>query len=329
MKIQRREFLRQSAAASVAIGTLGSWTARAAQHGEPAASQLPRGPIIDTHQHLWDLNVVHLRWVRSSERLNRSFVTKDYREATRGLDVKAVYMEVAAEENELDAEAGYVLDLCRRGDTPTVAAVLGGRPGTPPFAPYLRRHASSPQVKGVRWILPAEASKRQFHLSQAFLKDIRLLGELGLRFDLCMPADTLAEAAKLVDRCPGMRFVLDHCGNADPKWFRAPQNARAIEQWRRNIAELGRRDQIVCKISGIIASAPPDWTPDDLAPMVNHCLESFGPDRVMFAGDWPVCTRGASLLAWAAALQAIVGQRPLDQQRKLWHDNAVRFYGLS
>jgi predicted TIM-barrel fold metal-dependent hydrolase len=328
MNMHRREFLRQAAATTLAAGAIGSRATAASPSDPPAAGELPRGPIVDTHQHLWDLDVVHLRWVKSSEQLNRSFVTEDYLEATRGLEIaQAIYMEVAAEESELDAEADYVLGLCRQADKPTKAVVIGGRPGTAAFAPYIRRHAQSPQVKGVRWILPADAIQKGFPRSKPFLDDLGLLGELGLRFDLCMPPQSLAEGVKIVDRCPGTRFVLDHCGNADPNWFRSPEQKDAIEQWRRDVAELGRRDRVVCKISGIVSRVPSDWTPDDLAPIVEHCLESFGPDRVVFASDWPVCTRGASLLQWAAALHAIVGQRPADQQRKLWHDNAVRFYG--
>ena len=76
--------------------------------------------------------------------------------------------------------------------------------------------------------------------------------------------------------------------------------------------------------------APKDsWTPDDLAPIINHCLDVFGPDRVMFAGDWPVCTRVATLRQWVQALRQVVGNRSLEQQRKLFCDNAVRVYGLA
>ncbi|HYW80138.1 MAG TPA: amidohydrolase family protein, partial [Thermoguttaceae bacterium] len=71
------------------------------------------------------------------------------------------------------------------------------------------------------------------------------------------------------------------------------------------------------------------WTADDLAPTVEHCLEVFGPDRVVFGGDWPVCTRVASLRQWITALRQIIAGRPEEEQRKLLHDNAVRFYGLT
>ena len=70
------------------------------------------------------------------------------------------------------------------------------------------------------------------------------------------------------------------------------------------------------------------WREGDLAPVINHCLASFGPDRVLFAGDWPVCTRAATFRQWALALQNIVRERPLEERRKLFHDNAARFYGI-
>jgi L-fuconolactonase len=90
---------------------------------------------------------------------------------------------------------------------------------------------------------------------------------------------------------------------------------------------LGERKHVVCKISGIVAQVPqPDWSAEDLAPIVNHCLDAFGPDRVIFGSDWPVCRLGAELADWVRALQAIVHDRPRDQQRKLFHDNAQALF---
>jgi predicted TIM-barrel fold metal-dependent hydrolase len=95
------------------------------------------------------------------------------------------------------------------------------------------------------------------------------------------------------------------------------------------MARLARARNTVCKISGIVARAPKDtWNAEDLAPVINHCLDSFGPDRVMFGSDWPVCTRVASYRQWVTALKEVVGGKSYEQQRKLFHDNAVRFYGL-
>jgi len=87
---------------------------------------------------------------------------------------------------------------------------------------------------------------------------------------------------------------------------------------------------MVCKISGIVASAKPGaWTADDLAPIVLHTAEAFGRERIMFAGDWPVCTRAATFKQWVEALQTIVAGWSEADRRKLFHDNAARVYGFT
>jgi len=101
------------------------------------------------------------------------------------------------------------------------------------------------------------------------------------------------------------------------------------EAWMKGMREMAGRPNTICKISGIIVTADKqNWKPDDLAPNVNFCLETFGDDRVCFAGDWPVCTRTASYKQWVEALKWIVRDRPAEFQRKLFHDNAAKFYGL-
>ena len=133
----------------------------------------------------------------------------------------------------------------------------------------------------------------------------------------------LPDAAKLIDQCPDTRFILDHCGNANVQ-------AKDRTQWQKDIGEVAKRKNVVCKVSGIVASAKPGaWGADDLAPIVKHTLEVFGPDRVMFGGDWPVCTLAATYAQWVAALKEIVKGRNADEQKKLFHDNAVKFYGLA
>ena len=319
--------MHRTARAALAVGSFGVVGAAPGEAEEdPSSGDRPLLPIVDTHQHLWDLAVLRLPWLKSAGKLNRSFLTKDYLEATRGLNVvKAVYMEVAVDASCLVAEAEYVIGLCRRNDNPTVAAVIGGRPASEDFEKYITRFKDSPYVKGVRHILPGSKAEQGLWAEKTFIGGIRLLGELGMSFDLCMPPARLPDAAKLVDRCPHTRFILDHCGNADPKASR-----QELEPWRRNVSALARRKNVLCKISGIVASAPKDsWTADDLAPIINHCLEVFGPDRLMFASDWPVCTRAATLRQWVEALKQIVRSRTEPEQRKLFCDNAVRFYGLT
>ena len=280
-------------------------------------------PICDTHQHLWDLDKFRLPWVTKDSPLNRSYTPADYAKATEGLNVvKAVYMEVDVAPEQQPMEAAAIVELCKSGKTVTVAAVLSGRPDQENFKKWATQFRDSKYVKGLRRILHTDGTPKGHCLSKEFIAGIRLLGELGLSFDLCMRSAELADATTLVDECPHTRFILDHCGNEDVK-------KKDHSQWQRDIAELAKRKNVVGKVSGIVASAKPNaWTADDLAPVVNHTLEAFGPDRVMFGGDWPVCTLAASYKQWFEALKAIVKERKDEEQRKLFHDNAVKFYGL-
>ena len=282
-------------------------------------------PIVDTHQHLWDLTKFKLAWVKDGDPLNASYTPKEYAAATAGLNVvKAVYMEVDVVEEEQQKEVDYLIELIKSKATPTCAAVVSGRPANgDAFKKYVTQFKGSPYIKGLRQVLHNAGSPPGTCIKKEYVAGVQHLGELGLRFDLCMRPADLPDAAKLVAECPGTRFILDHCGNAPIL------DAKKMEQWKADIAAIAKNKNVVGKVSGIIASVKKgDWTPDTLAPAVNHTIEVFGWDRVMFGGDWPVCTLGAPYKGWVAALKSIVADRTDDQRQKLFHDNAVRFYGL-
>jgi predicted TIM-barrel fold metal-dependent hydrolase len=312
--MNRREFFKQSAAV-----VAGAWAAGACA----ARSEVPMLPIVDTHQHLWDLNKLKLAWLKNAPHIAKSHLMSDYLDATRGLNVvKTIYMEVDADESQHVAEAEYATDLCKRADNPMVAAVIGGRPASDDFAKYLDRFKNNIYVKGVRQVLHNKDIPAGFCLGEKFVKGVRLLGDQGLSFDICVRPGELADAAKLIDACPNTRFILDHCGNGDVQ-------ARDIAQWKADMAGVAKRKNVVGKVSGIVVNATPDkWTAAELEPIVKHTLAVFGPDRVMFGGDWPVCTKAATFKQWLEALKTIVSDQSVDEQRQLFHDNAVRFYGL-
>jgi L-fuconolactonase len=280
-------------------------------------------PIIDTHQHLWDLSKFQMNWMTPGHPLERSFTPKEYAEAIAGLNVvKSIYMEVDVRVELQQAEVDYIVGLCKSGKTPTVAAVVSGRPAEPNFKRYIAQFQDSPNVKGVREVIHEARTPPGYCLRPEFIRGVQLLGQIGLSFDICIRAGELGDAGKLVDNCPDTRFILDHCGNE-------PVPKTDHTQWKRDMEALAKRKNLVCKVSGIVASAKKGaWKLADLAPIVNHTLDVFGPDRVMFGGDWPVCTLAATFREWVGALKEIVMDRPEEQQRKLFHDNVARFYGI-
>jgi predicted TIM-barrel fold metal-dependent hydrolase len=323
--IERRDFLGRSIAAATAIGAQTGLRAQLLCATEPPPKTSdPMFKVVDSHQHLWDLKKFRLPWTATSPSLAHDFTMRDYLTATAGIPiVKSVYLEVDVEPSQQQAEADYIAELCRRGEGPLAAAVISGRPAAEGFRDYITQFKAHRHIRGLRQVLHGESTPPRYCLQKPFIAGIQLLGELGLSYDICVRAAELPDAARLIDACPGTSFILDHCGNANLQ-------ASDHSAWKRDIASVAGRKNVVVKVSGIIASATPGkWSTDDLAPIVNHTLDVFGPDRVMFGGDWPVCNLGASYKAWYDALREIVRNRPDDQQRRLFHDNAVRHYRLT
>lgn len=281
--------------------------------------------IIDTHQHLWDRTRFDLPWLKdATEPLSKSHTPADYAREALGLGIAAtVYMEVDVHPDQRLDEARYVLGLCDDPQDPMEGAVVGGDPAASDFRGYLDTIAH-PKLKGVRQVLHG-GLPQGYCLRPAFVAGVQELGERGLRFDLCLRSGELADGAALARQCPETRFVLDHCGNAPVGGTDAQRSA-----WEQGLEQVAACPNTVVKISGIIAATAPG-TPfvEQLAPWIDHTLDTFGPDRVMFASDWPVCTLRASLSDWVTTLKTLVAARPVADQRKLFSENAVRFYGLS
>lgn len=295
-------------------------------------------PIIDTHLHMWDLNRFTLPEIESYDRLKRNFLLEDVFNAVGKLNVeKIVYMEVNLIEEQEYSEARYIKEICEQGDNPLCAAFIGGSPLSWSFREYAGLFKHDNYIKGVRHVLHPPERKRGTCLERDFVENVRFLGEIGLRFCICMRPSELSDAVKLADLCPDTSFILDHCGNAVPAIINgqdAGEYGSGIfghgrEQWLRDIEELAKRNNVVCKISGLLFKTPSDSvTPEFLSPTISHCLDSFGPDRVMFGSNWPVCTLSASYEKWVGVLEEVVRNRSDEDNKKLFYRNASRIYGL-
>lgn len=300
----------------------------------PAVSAAEPAPeILDTHQHLWDTGKQHLPWLAGApEVLRRNYLSADYAVATEGLSVRALYMEVDVSEGTLNEEAESLRRLCASKSSQTFAAILGGRPASEQFEEYVKRHSEGGFLKGIRRVLHNPEAPRGMCLEKEFLRGLRTLGKYGLTFDLCMRPGELGDAAALAAECPDTTLIVDHCGNADAKAFmKSPpgQPAHRPEDWQRAIERLAIKPNVHCKISGVIESLPGGWATEQLSPVVNHCLDTFGPDRVVFGSNWPVCLLGGTLRNWVKALGEIVAARPAAERSKLWTENARRIYKLA
>ena len=284
---------------------------------------MPAGPIIDAHVHLWDPGRVDIAWLRDEPAIDRPMGLADYSAATEGIEVAGlVYLQV---------EVHPVYALIEARDLVALAATDSRIKGIVPWAPlelgetvrYFLDElvALGPLIKGVRRIVQDEADP-EFCLQPRYIEGTRLLGELGLTADLCCNSRQVGPTVELVRRCPGTEFVLDHIAKPDIR-------GGAFEPWASQITELASLPNVVCKISGVANAVDrADWTVDEIRPYVEHALEAFGAERVMFGSDWPVVNLFADYRRWVSTLDEIVTGRSAADRRKLWFGNANRFYRL-
>lgn len=331
MRVDRREFLSRgvSAGAAVAIGAAFARSAGVLGAPSPAAEPADRS-IVDTHVHVWDTSKLKLPWFEGDALLNRSYLPEDYLASVDGLHVvRAVYVEVGAAPDQREIEARCVSELCRRPNVPVRAAVIAANPGTDGFRNDVNRVGEKSLVKGIRG-----AFKRGSSRLKQYIKDIRWLGEHNFSFDLLLDASEIAESADVVAACPETQFILNHCGNASPAWFGAaaqnnPNNARRRDTWRSGIDALAAHENVVCKISGVAENGGHrEPAAEDLAPVVNYCVDRFGDERVIFASNWPVCLKALTLRRWVELLTHMTAPRGKDFQRRLFHLNALKVYEL-
>ena len=187
--------------------------------------------------------------------------------------------------------------------------------------PEMARVAKLRTVRGVRRLIQNQPDP-EYVLRPGFLEAIRLLPKYNLSFDICILHPQMANTLAIIRQCPEVSFILDHIGKPGIK-------AGLLDPWRAQIREMAALPNVICKLSGVTTEADhKTWTRDQLRPYIDHTIDCFGPDRILYGGDWPVCELAGSYLQWLATLDwATAGFSPSDK-RKLFRDNAIRVYRL-
>lgn len=284
---------------------------------------MPDVPIVDAHVHLWDPAAFRMPWLDGNDLLNRPYGLADYDAQTAGLPIQEiVYLQVEVTPAYGLLEALWAVN--RAAEDARVQGIVAWAPleDGAVCRTYLAALVEiSPLIKGVRRVTQGEADVA-FTSRPGFLEATRLLPEFGLSCDLCIYHPQLRSVIDLVRACPETAFVLDHIAKPDIKGQR-------LDPWRAEIAALAALPNVSCKISGMVTEADhAHWTPADLAPYVAHVLDAFGEERVMYGGDWPVVLNASPYLRWAETLDTLTAHLSPAAKRKLWGDNARRFYRL-
>jgi predicted TIM-barrel fold metal-dependent hydrolase len=277
--------------------------------------------IIDTHQHLLYPDRFRYPWCKGLDSLDaKPFRLEEYRKAAEGTGItETVFMEVDVDSSQMKAEAEFFLEFADERDTGIIGVIASSRPEQKDFSAYLES-IIHPRLKGLRRILHTEPD--ELSRSAHFAKNIGLLAPHQLTFDLCLLPRQLPLGAELLRRTPAVQFVLDHCGIPNVK-------DNALDPWREHIRALSQFPNLACKVSGVVAYCDPQRvTAAAIRPFVEHCIECFGWDRVLFGGDWPVCTLTSSLGRWVEIAKEIFGEESSERQEKFFSKNAERIYRL-
>ena len=282
----------------------------------------PLPAVVDAHVHVWEPAAIPYPWLSTQPRLNRPFGLEDLGAASEGVPLDGLVLvegdaarEAAGDETDflvrVAAEDSRVRGIVARAD-PTEAAAFGR---------LLDRYDRLEVIRGIRQNI--QGSPAGYCLSPPFVEGVREAGRRGLTFDLCATHDQLAEVLELAQRCAGTRLVLDHCGKPDIA-------SRRMHPWREQIAALAGLPHVRCKLSGLLTEADPaGWEDEDLVPFADAVAEEFGPDRLIYGGDWPVLSLAGTYREWYLFTRRFTRDWSAEEQSSFYRDNALRFYGIA
>lgn len=292
-------------------------------------------PIVDAHQHFWDPRVNYHPWLCDEppipfrygdyRAIRRPYLPADYfADARPHRVVGTVYVETEWDPRDFVGEMRYVERLRRETGFPTVA-VAGAFLDRADAAAVLEQQAAFDFVRSIRHKPRANRAAGEGApggtTDPKWRAGFAALARIGLRFDLQTPWWHLAEAAQLARDFPGTQLVLNHTG------LPADRSAAGIAGWRAAMAALARCPNAAVKISGIGVPGQA-WTAAANREIVLTTIELFGADRCMFASNFPVDGLCATFDEIYSGFRAIVRDFSADEQRKLFHDNAMRIYGI-
>ncbi len=279
-------------------------------------------PLIDTHLHVWDPQLLRYSWLDDIPLLNKPYLLEDYDQACGPVNVgKMVFLQAEVDSQLFLEEANWVNSLADQD-----SRLQGIVPWAPlengdAAAPALEMLAANPRIKGVRRAIQFEPDI-EFCLGPSFIEGIQLLPRYDLSFEICIAHFQMANTIKMVAQCPDVIFILDHIGKPDIK-------NGLLDPWRAEIKTLSEFPNVWCKISGLVTEADHEhWSKEQLKPYIDHVLECFGFDRVMYGGDWPVAYQATEYPRWVETLLWAVEGCSEVELKKLFHDNALAFYRL-
>ncbi|HEY9011764.1 MAG TPA: amidohydrolase family protein [Devosia sp.] len=286
---------------------------------------MPDFPIIDTHLHIWDQTRLKYSAFEGSPLFGHPYHVEDYQAACGKLEIEAmVFLECYADFGQYIEEIEFVEDEQKRD--PRIKAIIPMAPlewGNKVRPMLEKMRDEHPSVRGIRRIMEFDADPRGLTMSPGFIEGVNLLADFGWSFDInpnYTQMDFIREWVKLIH---GVPMILDHCGKPGIRQGR-------IEQFREDMRDLARHPNIWVKLSDLPPYASENWTEEELRPYIEATLDAFGPERTIYAGDYPILLQSTNMTQWVEVLDNAFADLGLSEAetRKIYRDNAIAFYRL-
>jgi L-fucono-1,5-lactonase len=280
---------------------------------------------IDAHQHFWKYDPPEFSWVTSEMSvLRRDFTPEELalELAANGLDAS-----IAVQSSQTEKGTTFLLNLAVMYKT--VAGVVGWVDlRAADVRERLRKYSRYDKLRGFRHIVQSEPDDR-FLLQPDLLRGLACLKEFNFTYDVLIYPKQLPAAIELAKRMPDQPFVVDHAA-------KPPVKSREIDSWARQMRELAAAPNVFCKVSGLITEADwSHWRPQDFTPYLDVVFEAFGPSRLMFGSDWPVCLVAGTYASVRRLIEDYISQRYAAAAEKqkveeaIFGETAARFYGIA
>jgi L-fuconolactonase len=273
---------------------------------------------IDAHHHMWKYGPDY-GWITPEMKvIRRDFLPEDLEPLMHHFGIDGT---VAVQARQTLEETSWLLGLAEKH--PLIRGVVGWVPLTDGAGVKrsLEKFAGNRRLRAVRHVVQDEPDPR-YILRADFNEGIRALKEFGLRYDILIFERHLPAAIEFVDRHPNQTFILDHIAKPRIK-------EKILTPWDKNMRELAKRQNVYCKLSGMITEADPRWTPQDLQPYIDVVLSSFGPRRIMYGSDWPVMLLAGDYERWYRTVTVAISKLSQAEQDRIMGGTAAEAYGIA
>jgi L-fuconolactonase len=274
---------------------------------------------IDAHQHFWKYKADRDLWITDEMSvIRRDFLPEDLQPILKQYNIDGC---VAVQADQSEEETKFLLDLSAQHEF--IKGVVGWidlRSSGIILESKLQGYKAFPKLKGFRHVVQGEP--KGFLADKNFIEGVRKLAQYGFTYDLLVYHHQLEEALKFVYAVPGVKIVIDHI--AKPS-IRTKEKTR----WELNMAAIATASNVHCKLSGMVTEAAwMQWTKEDFEPFLDEMLEIFGPKRLMYGSDWPVCLLSGSYAEQLDIVESYIQRLSHTEREQIMGTNALNFYNL-